>query len=542
MANLPQTDLYALARWATGFAIPEHLPIANPVVADFIHKMDSSKPENMRLFRALFDDHMAAILYIDPNSPPPKPVSRHNVDTYIPSLPVTAQLSSAAVTAAARVGGLVQDIQRWAKQRSPMTPDLFLESGALTSIGIVIARRCVVQFDTQKIYPHSYDLWVAPTTYFRKSTALSAIVHLLTETVPHLLLSTEFTPEMLQFKLSGRVAPNYSDLPLYQQRIEDKGKRFAGQRALIVDEATSQIFPTKKYMEGTAELLMKLYDAPPLITREIRNEGQMMIVAPAVSVIGATTPARLARALTGVEWDDGLLARMALLTPDKDTIKRPTSSLNSDSYDPPAALKARLLNLYRSFPEPPEVDLSADEPPTRDAVSCLIDAEALAAYNAYADALHDMTRPNAGLDTRLTGNYGRLATLALKQAIRLAAADWADSGARQSPQITIAHWACGQQICEEYRQSVHRLLEMLTRPEDVKIEDAVLNYIASSDTPPTQRDIYRGLNILRKQAYEALRALIDDGQIIDVPSGGQRGRKSVGYVLVDNLSAKNGNL
>ena len=93
-----------------------------------------------------------------------------------------------------------------------MTPRIFLESGPLWVVGLAVARRCVLRLGFGEVFPNLYYLWVAPTTYYHKSTGLNAITDMVRDTVPHLLLPATTSPEMLVAKLAGERPANYEKL------------------------------------------------------------------------------------------------------------------------------------------------------------------------------------------------------------------------------------------------------------------------------------------------------------------------------------------
>ena len=330
-----------------------------------------------------------------------------------------------------------RDCLAWLSKRSPMTPRIFLESGPLWAVGLAVARRCVLRLGFGEVFPNLYYLWVAPTTYYHKSTGLNAITDMVRDTVPHLLLPATTSPEMLVAKLAGERPANYEKLLPFEQRNEDLAARFAGQRGIIIDEASKMLIP-KKYMEGHTETMMEMFDAPRRLERELRGDGKLIVYNPALALIGATTPARLGRYITDSEWEDGLMARFLCLTPTEREIKCVLNGQDLDSHDFPADLKARLLRIYNAFPMPPDEAVlhSLDEPVRHPAVSALMDQGVFDLFNAYYAALHDMTDPRRNLDERLRGNYGRFSTMALKLALSLAIMDWADEGAQGAPRIT----------------------------------------------------------------------------------------------------------
>ncbi|MBK8035353.1 MAG: hypothetical protein IPK17_38775 [Chloroflexi bacterium] len=78
--------------------------------------------------------------------------------------------------------------------------------------------------------------------------------------------------------------------------------------------------------------------------------------------------------------------------------------------------------------------------------------------------------------------------MALKLALILAIMDWTDEGMPNTPRITTVHWARGQMLAEEYRASVHRLLDELSiRGFDVKNEEGTGLYSAAWGADRRQR-------------------------------------------------------
>jgi hypothetical protein len=524
-------DLYCLARWFAGKETT--VTAQNAIVAMWI--ATTHVDQHFQVGRKLFQNYSTAIFNIDPDSAPPKPPPDYSAEGYLPPLPVELQVTAQQMEAANKTGRWLNEYMEWISKRASMTPQLFLQSGGLTAIGIAIARRVVLRLD-HEIYSNGYDLWIAPTSYFRKSTGLRAITQLVRKAFPHLLLPSSSTPEMIQSKLSGKVPTNYSDLPPSQQRLEDSGRVFAAQRAMIVDEATKMLFSQKKYMEGLSELLMEMFDPSDLVERELKGEGKLLIRQPSVTVLGATTPARLARSISDMEWEDGVMARFALLTPTETTVKRSRSSPLNDDFDPPAHLVTRLQGIYNALPQPPEQGVFDEDTSEMPRLSAGISQDALAGYNEYADFMHEATNPKVGLDIRLVGNYARLPTLALKTALRLSVMDWVDDGAIRSPTITLPQWHRALLITEQYRESAHRLLNQLNRSSDIENEEKVLDHVRRySDRQPTEREVHHHTHIkTRKDVKEAISALIDAGEIVAVERKNLRGPSTVGYTIPES--------
>lgn len=531
--NLTEHDAYALRRAVSILDIPAGLtlsPLVESLLASLDWQHDRAHWSILQQILTRDPELSAQVLHVDPHAP--VPISSKSADeAYVPPLHKSAQLTNKLEASAETVGAFHHDCLAWLSQRSPMTPQIFLESGPLWAVGLAVARRCVLRLGFGDIYPNLYYLWVAPTTYYHKSTGLNAITDMVRDTMPHLLLPATTSPEMLVAKLAGEKPANYDKLLPFERKNEDLAVRFAGQRGILIDEASKMLIP-KKYMEGHTETMMEMFDAPRRLERELRGDGKLIVYNPALAMIGATTPARLGRYITDGEWEDGLMARFLCLTPTEREIKCVLNGHNLDTHEFPADLKTRLLRVYNAFPMPPDEFALHDleEPVKHPAISATMEPAVFDLFNAYYAALHDMTDPRRNLDDRLRGNYGRFSTMALKLALILAIMDWTDEGQQNTPRITTAHWARGQMLAEEYRASVHRLLDELSIGIDVKNEKKVLDFIArNGERPPSARDILRGAGVKsRKEVDATLAALIDDG-VIEIAERKTGGRSARGY-------------
>ena len=541
--QLSPGDAYAFRRLLSKMPLPDDLQLSpvTRLLLDTVRPLESDL--GWQTLQAIAtSDHsvMQQIMFIDPKAPPPAPpVSLHG-EQYVPELPLTARLSDELIASAATVGRFQHDCTRWMMHKSPMTPRIFIESASLWAVGMAIARRCMLRLPFDDIYPNLYFLWVAPTTYYHKSTGLKVITQLVRKSFQHLLLPETTTPEMLMAKLAGQKPTNFDTLFPAEKTLEEQGMQFAGQRGMSIDEA-SKILIGKKYMEGHAEALMQLFDAPERMERELRGDGKLVIYNPALSLIGATTPAMLSRYLSDTEWENGLMARMVALTPTEKDVEYIVSDPTADLDETMAGLVARLMRIHSAFPAPPAWDdlYTADEPAKLPTVAALLEPEVMERFHAYAAAMHHLTDPRCGLDERLRGNYGRFPVLAVKIALILTTMDWVDDGATDAPRISLAHWARAQLLTEQYRASVHRLLSELNVSQDTRNEDRIVDFITrvQDKGAPTRREIHRGTGIkYRRDSTAAVDALLDAG-VIEEQERHTGGRPSKVYCLAGSAAS-----
>jgi DNA-binding transcriptional ArsR family regulator len=533
MPVLSAGDLYAIARAAAGLSWQQ--VSISPVVGLLLSNLHSQDATHLlRLFGA---EVSRQVLQIDPSGPlpePPQPPTSEPEPVFVPPLPREACLGDSALKAAEGVGGWLNDFTAWATQRSPMTPPLFLVAGGLWAVGLAVARRCAAPLH-KPIYPHLYILWVALTSLFKKTTGMEAIYDLVNAAMPHMLLPEESTPEAFIAALGGKHPPNYDSLSPYEKKLEDTARVFAAQRGVLLDEASSLFGSIRRdYMQGQAEMIMRLYDAPHRYTRSVRSEGKIVIYDASLCILGATTPASLNRNINLQSWETGELARFALLYPDADMPYDLGSGL--DHYAPLAGLVRRLAALHQALPQPPDPALDdVDRPPVRQALAALISEDAYAAYDAYTKAVtYDLLRAKHKPDARLHPNYTRLHIQAVKVALALAAMDWADAGGQGTPHITLGHWARAQQTVEDWRASAHRLIDALNRGEDSIAEARVLEHLSVHLEGETLRDLTLRTGLRRKAIEDALRALVEAGLVkAERRRRGERGPEANVFQVID---------
>lgn len=539
--NLSPTDAFYLSRVV--LQQPEQYPYADLKANPFLKAMVAGGilTNADSVMRVLGNDALMAVLAQDPATPPEMPQDDEGA-VFVPPLPDYAQLSDEAQEAAQVVAPWLSEFMNWATARSPMTPPQFLESGALYALGLAVARRCYVHLH-EPIYPHLYVLWVAPSGVYRKSTGLACVADLVRESMKHMLLPEEMTPESFMHALAGQTPENYSSLPQHQQEAVNYGRLFAGQRGIIVDEASSLLGASRRdYLQGMTELLLLLYDAKPERTRLLKS-GQYTVYNGALSIIGATTPAAMIRTVKDDSWGDGMMARMVLLAPDE-RLPYDAGNLTPDEYEPPEALVSPVHKLHKMLPTPPPPEEATSYLP---AISAGMSKAAHAAYSAYAKAVtHDMLDGPHAPDPRIAPNYVRMHVQAVKVALALACIDWAQvnqgfSGPwgevyPQRPYITLGHWARAQRIAESWRASAHRLLSTLDVSEDAMNEQAIMAYLVRARRGATIYQLTRRTSIRSRQKIKgALEALEESGLVLAERKepGPDGGRPTVRYFATD---------
>jgi predicted transcriptional regulator len=331
-------------------------------------------------------------------------------------------------------------------------------------------------------------------------------------------MPTPGSPERFQEALAGRLPGNFDQLTSTQKERLTKATPFAAQRGLLKDEVAGLFgaINRKEYMVGMKDLLMELYDCPDFSDKDTQS-GLTSVENAALSILGVTTPAGLAAAVSDADWDNGLLIRFALLTPEPDYEERPPA----DVYQPvPQALVEGLRALHTKLPVPQATESGLSAPP-----ALRLDVRCWPECQAYGDRLRRLCDPrrDTELDERLKGVYGRLHVHAFKLATLFAALDWLDTQ-DDVPVVNDDHWRNGEIIAESWRASAHRLLDQLDRTgeaiQERRQQDKLLRAIRQTGAGGANlRSLYRSLNLTAKKARQLAEDLARAGLVVERRNG-----------------------
>ena len=398
----------------------------------------------------------------------------------------------------------------WASRVGNQTPEIFHLGTGIWMAAVAIARRLHVDARWGiRIYPNLYMMFIADTTFYRKTTAYKLGEQILTSAIPHLLMPTPGSPERFQDALAGQAPANFGKLPQEHQALVLEAMKFAAQRGLFKDEIGGLFGSFKRdYMAGLKDFMLEIYDCPDFIAKETQS-GLAIIRNAAPSILGVTTPAGLSSALSAADWDNGLLPRFALLTPEPDYKERPAQQ---QPEKVPHALAKGLQQLHTALPMPEQTGDGWQAPP-----SLAMRFASWDACQAYSNHLRRQCDPRqeTPLDDRLKGVYGRMHVQAIKVAMICAALDWVAGDRQDAPAVTAEHWQTGKAIAEHWRLSAHRLLEGLNvnllAQRSRQTEDRMLALFQGAGQAGLRlRDVYRKLKleagVARQTALELVRA------------------------------------
>ncbi len=239
----------------------------------------------------------------------------------------------------------------WAGTTGNQTPMIFHQAAGLWLLATAVGRRLYGEAPWGvKIYPNLYLMLVSGTTFYRKSTAYKLAEQVARAAIPHMLMPTPGSPERFQEALAGRLPTNFDKLMQEQRERLTKAQPFAAQRGLLKDEVAGLFGAINKrdYMVGMKDLLMELYDCPDYFDKDTQT-GLNIVENAALSILGVTTPVSLSCAVSTGDWDNGLLIRFALLTPEPDYSERPAAKVYRAV---PQGLVDELRILHERLPAP----------------------------------------------------------------------------------------------------------------------------------------------------------------------------------------------
>lgn len=438
-----------------------------------------------------------------------------------PALPEGAQPDPAL---GAGAGAWVDLYANYAAAISPMTPRSFHESAALWLGAVAIARRLKVPMAFGDVFPNIWAIWLAPTTLYRKSTALDVAHRLARRAFAHLMAAQDTTPEAFLSDLAGNEPTGLATQPEADKADWLAGRNFAAQKGWILDELSGLLAAAgKDYNAGLVESLLRFYDCTPFYARSTRGQGRVVVHDSYLSLLGASTPGAMTGHLTADRlWSMGWWPRFAVLTPDGD---RPAWQEAREQAEPPK-LAGDLQRLYNRLP----IAKWPDRPGARAAI---LGTDVHQAWNRYNKALsYDLLTDD--LDERLHGTYGRLPTQALKVALILAALDldgWPEENA--APAICLPHLARAISICECWRASAHRALTVAAKTDFGKLAKRVIEQVTRREPQgATLRDIYRAMqDHTPADIQTAVMQLVEVGELEELAgeSGPKGGRPTKRY-------------
>lgn len=455
----------------------------------------------------------------------------------VPDLPKEARLTGIEIKQAETAGAWIDEYVKFAIKASPMTPAFFHESFALGLLSTAIARRVFVRAGKHNIYPNLYILLVAQSTLYAKTTGLDIVDDILKMSgLNYLTLPTGVTPQSLVTELSNRTPPTFSDWSQDDQDDWRKERQFSAQRAWWMDEAASLLDLFKqKHTSDLLSLILKLYNCPEKLTATTIGRGRETVRYSYLTICGPTTPAAMRTHLKTQElWGDGLFARFLFVTPNTPPVR--AFYTNEIIETPPSLAKSLNALAFTRLPMPKENGLINQELPP--SIQAEISADVFHRWDKYHAGIFQLLSRKV-IPEKLFSCYGRLATTAIKIATLLAVSDWASMRDGNPLIIRPAHWARAQTMTEEYRASLHRLIEDASNPLADEDQDIAEKIVARANTARNSRreigqDLHMAVGIQRDRLDRIINQLIQDGRLFERERKKGRGPGTLALYLTKN--------
>lgn len=470
-------------------------------------------PKGREIVARVFAVPQELTAYPEPETPASADATCVYVD--MPDLPREARLTAKMESAASGTGEFIRQWQAYIAALVNTLPADFSEAGALCLWSIAIARRVhVATYFEPRLHPNVWCLWVAESTIFHKTTALNAHRRLIRAVMPHLLLPEEASGDRLIQEMAGIDPVNYAQMSMFDQERWRKSKLHAGQRGIVIDEASALFSGFRKdYNIGKIETFLKAYDCDDEKVFSTIRHGNIYLRHLYMPLLGATTPAAIQGAANLQMWEMGFWPRFVVLVPER---LFPDPLIPSDELvSRPAVLDQALSNFLEALPraDTPGMFLEKAEPPI--SLEVAYTPEVWKHWTKFDNALsYTLQHPDATPDSRLRKMYGRMPVKLLQVAILLACMDW--NGAGQI-KIEMAHYARAHQIVERWRVNAHRFIEVMSRPlQGEDRERRILNTIqrlAAAGELATTREVHRHTGWPRDQVEMLLAQMQRDGLI-----------------------------
>lgn len=178
----------------------------------------------------------------------------------------------------------------------------------LTVISAALRRKVWLDNVYHKLYPNLYTILVSPPGVGKKTTAINIGVNILREAVGDLrIISEKCTPEALAKNLAKPV-----------EKHKDSGgmKLEARAEGVIVAPELTVFMGSEQYNASLITLLTRLYDCADVQEVTTIARGVEKLKSVFVSLLGATTPSEISRAIPQAATGGGLMSRLSIIHKD----------------------------------------------------------------------------------------------------------------------------------------------------------------------------------------------------------------------------------
>lgn len=426
---------------------------------------------------------------VEPAKDPTESIS--TPDYFFPDLPGEARLSDKLLAQGEKAGLWLRAYTGFANQASPMTAPEHHQILGLTLAATAIARRVKLAIATEDIYPNLYSLIIGSSGDSKSGGArlarkIGKLAGLSSFELPSYMSPQGLLQELIGRKLDNTAYPvDSADLEAFRLK-----QKFAAQRVLILDESASLFeWFGQQHMQGIKTLILRLYDCPDEEGETTASRGLGTAKNCYLNICGVSTPTDMAPFLKTPEfWGNGVWARFNFVTPSWD---KPPYIFYPPELAIPAELPEQLNCLaFSRLPVPQE-----SKPP--EAITVSLASGVYELWQTYDKAVRYDLVNGRDLSNRYKSNYKRLPKTLIKTAILLSTLDWIDTK-RLAPIVEKSHFARAYVLTEQWRESLHRLLEIPNKDgQDESLETKALRFIPlfASNMVVTEREIALRLNL-----------------------------------------------
>lgn len=432
---------------------------------------------------------------------------------------------------------LLDEYEAFSRVWSPRGYEQFHSACGCWLFSSVALHRIHIPFGPGEYTPLFFAL-VAPTTQHAKSTTASIAERTLRAAgLGWVLAPDSITPQKLLSNMSGKLPSGYDKMAFEQRAEAELRYAFSGQVAWFYDEFGQHLDAmTAKngVMADFKGILRRLDDCKAQASYDTHARGLEKIENPYMSLLASMTPSD-ARPYAGRDakfWKDGFFARFSFICPppiDKNDPRRHARFPAGGDMTIPAALTIPLVQWHRRLGKP-EIQINEKKDNKGDVVeyeiikgelpqtSVKLSGTIIDLFYRYSDALNDLVYEHHLEE--LAGNYGRLATKALRLAALFASLE-------NNNVMEVRHWARAQELTESWRASLH---EMYVQVNNNNFE---------SDSAQAERELLKVIQRLCNKTggpvrlsmitnffkrydsaitHEKLRALAKAGIVAEIPS------------------------
>lgn len=451
----------------------------------------------------------------------------------IPPLPAGVALSKELSCGACR---WLDEFEAYSRTWSPRGYEHFHAGSGSWLLSATALRRVHIPFGPGEYTP-LFLAFVAPTTQYAKSTTASIAERTLRDAgLGWILAPDSITPQKLLSNMSGKLPSGYDKMTIEQQTEAELRYAFSGQVAWFYDEFGQHLDAmTSKngIMSDFKGILRRLDDCKDQASYDTHARGLEKIDSPYMALLASMTPSD-ARPYAGRGakfWADGFFARFSFLCPPPADPNDPRrhARFPAGYMHIPTSLTQPLVEWHKRLDKPKldinekkdnkgeiiEYEISRGELPQ---TSVVLSSTIIDLFYRYSDALSDLVYEHN--IEELAGNYGRLATKALRLAALFASLE-------NDNIIEVKHWARAQELTEAWRASLHEMYAQVNsnnfESESAQAERELLKVIqrlCNKQGGPVRLSMIT--NFFKRYdsaiTHEKLRALAKAGIVVESPS------------------------